>query len=339
MSYLDDLVAEPWRFDLLAALRRFERENPGKPRIGDAATLSDEYVVVSQNPYLEFPASNLESAVVEAGGRVRLVARFLGMFGPQGALPLSTTHESYLWLQELDEAFPRFADIFQRRFIALFYRAWADPRPIAQNDRPDADRFLAYIGSMIGVSAPSVHEADSIPTFAKLEYAGLIAPRVKSASRLRSLIAGLFGVKVEIEQFVGTWLTFDKSECSRLGAKQSNLGLDLILGASMFSVSDKFRIRVFVKDFEHYLRFLPGADLAATLGDAVFFYIGEELDWDLELAIPTGEITPVSLGKGAKLGWTSWMSPDWSDPGELRADARFHVVDRMADARASAPAN
>jgi len=94
MTFREELVAEPWRFDLLATLRRLERENADKPRVGDAATLADEYVVVSQNPYLEFPASNLEAAVVEPSGRARLVARFLGMFGPQGALPLTTTEES-----------------------------------------------------------------------------------------------------------------------------------------------------------------------------------------------------------------------------------------------------
>ena len=156
MTFRDELVAEPWRFDMLATLRRFERENADKPRIGDAAKLAEEYLVVSQNPYMEFPASNLEGAVVEPSGRMRLVARFLGMFGPQGALPLTTTEESYLWLLERDDAFPRFADIFQRRFIALFFRAWADARPIAQNDRPGQDRFRAYIGSMIGVGTPLV---------------------------------------------------------------------------------------------------------------------------------------------------------------------------------------
>jgi type VI secretion system protein ImpH len=64
MSYSDQLVAEPWRFDLFDVLRRFEREHPQKPRIGDAATLDDEFVVVTQNPYMEFPASTLEGALV-----------------------------------------------------------------------------------------------------------------------------------------------------------------------------------------------------------------------------------------------------------------------------------
>jgi len=334
VSFRAELLAEPWRFDMFATLRRFERENAGKPRLGDAATLAEEYLVVSQNPYMEFPASNLDGALVEPSGRMRLIARFLGMFGPEGALPLTTTEESYQWLLERDDAFPRFADIFQRRFIALFFRAWADARPIAQNDRPGEDRFRAYIGSMIGVGAPLFRDADSLSDFAKMEYAGLLAPRVKSASRLRALLSGLFGTRVEIDEFVGAWLTLDAGERSRLGARQSRLGSDCVLGASMFSVSDKFRVRVFVRDFAQYQRFLPGSDHAREIGDAVFLYVGEEYDWDMELAIPAGEITPVRLGKGAKLGWTSWMAPNWSKTDEtIRKDARFHVVSRLAHER------
>ncbi len=340
MSFRAELVAEPWRFDMFATLRRFERENADKPRFGDAATLAEEYLVVSQNPYMEFPASNLDGAVIEPSGRMRLIARFLGMFGPQGALPLTTTEESYLWLLERDDAFPRFADIFQRRFIALFFRAWADARPIAQNDRPAEDRFRAYIGSMIGVGTPLYRDADSLSDFAKMEYAGLLAPRVKSASRLRSFLSGLFGVRVEIDEFVGAWLTLDASERSRLGARLSGLGSDCVLGASMFSVSDKFRVRVFVRDFAQYERFLPGSDFARQVGDAVFLYVGEEYDWDMELAIPAGEITPVRLGRGAKLGWTSWMAPNWSKTDQtIRKDARFHVVSRLARERETAHDN
>lgn len=334
MSYLDQLIAEPWRFDLFNVLRRFERERPQKPRIGDAATLGDEFVVVSQNPYMEFPASTLEGATLEASGRMRLIARFLGMFGPQGALPLTTTEESYIWLLERDDAFPRFVDIFQRRFLALFFRAWADPRPIAQNDRPGEDRFRTYVGSMIGVGTPPYRNVDTISDFAKMEFAGLMAPKAKSASRLRSLIAGLFGVKVEIDEFVGSWLSFDKHECTQLGANQSRLGGDCILGSSIFSVIDKICIRVFVKDIVQYERFLPGPDLAQQIADAVFLYLGEEFDWDMELAIPAGEITPVRLGRGAKLGWTSWMAPNWSRTDQtIRTDARFHVVSRLAHNR------
>ena len=328
-----ELEAEPWRFDLLAVLRRLERENPAKPRIGEARRLADEFVEISQNPYLEFPDSNLEAAAGEPNGRMRLMARFLGMFGPQGALPLTTTEEAYGWLLERDDAFPRFVDLFQRRFLALFFRAWADARPIAQHDRPDEDRFRAYIGAMIGIGTPAFRDADSISDFAKLPYAGLLGARVKSASRLRAFLASYLETRVEIEEFVGSWLELDSAERTRLGSANSRLGEDCVAGASMYTVSDKFRIRVFVRDIEHFREFLPGSPVARQIADAVYLYLGLEYDWDMEIAIPAGEITPVRLGRDARIGWTSWMSPNWAKTDEtFRRDARFHVVSRLESA-------
>ena len=337
MSFSDELAAEPWRFDWLAVMRRLERAHPDKPRIGDSAARAQDFVTVSQNPYMEFPDSTIEAAGKDAAGRQRIVARFLGMFGPQGALPLTTTDEAYAWLRARDDAFPRFVDIFQSRFLALFFRAWANARPIAQNDRPAQDRFRDYVGSVIGLGVDWLKDRDSVHDFVKLEYAGLLAPRVKSSSRLRFFLTGLVGSRVEIEEFVGVWLTLDESERSRLG-QQCGLGTDCMLGSSAFSVSDKFRIRVYVRDFAHYEQFLPGAPLAQQIADAVFAYVGDEFDWDLELAIPCGEARATRLGGGARLGWTGWMAPNWAKTDERwRKDARFHLVSRRG-ARAAAPA-
>ena len=340
MTFRAELVTEPWRFDLLAVLRRLERENPQKPRIGNARNLADEFVTLGQNPYFEFPDSNIEAASVEPAGLVRLKTRFLGMFGPQGALPLTTTQEAYDWLRERDDAFPRFVDVFQRRFLALFFRSWSDAHPVAQNDRPEEDRFRVYIGSMIGIGTPAFRDANSISDFAKLQFAGLLAARVKSASRMRSFLSSLLQARVEVDEFVGTWLPFDPAERTRLGSANSRLGEDCVAGASMFSVSDKFRVRVFVRDIEHFKRFLPGSPLAEEIADAIFLYVGAEYDWDMELAIPAGEITPVLLGKDVQLGWTSWMAPNWAKMDEtIRRDARFHVVSRLAQQRRASKAN
>jgi type VI secretion system protein ImpH len=331
MTLREELVAEPWRFDLFSVLRRLERENPRKPRIGFSRTLAEEFVTLCQDPYLEFPDANIEAAEAGPSGRLRLMVKFLGMFGPQGALPLTTTHEAHGWVNERDDAFARFVDVFQRRFLELFFRAWADARPIAQNDRPAEDRFRAYIGSMIGIGTPAYYDADSITDFAKLGFAGLLAPRVKSSSRLRSFLTKLLSARVEIAEFVGAWLKLDESERTHLGRANASLGEDCICGANIYGVNDKFRVRVFVRDIHHFREFLPGSPLAQEIADAIFLYIGEEYDWDMELAIPAGEITPVRLGEGVQLGWTSWMSPNWSKTDEtIRTDAHFHVVSRLA---------
>ena len=337
MSFLDELAAEPWRFDWFAVMRRLERAHPDKPRVGDSASRAQDFVTVSQNPYMAFADSTIEAAGKDGAGRDRIVARFLGMFGPQGALPLTTTDEAYAWLRARDDAFPRFVDIIQSRFLALFFRAWADARPIAQNDRPEQDRFRDYVGSVIGLGVDWLKNRDSVHDFVKLEYAGLLAPRAKSSSRLRFFLTGLVGSRVEIDEFVGVWLTLEESERSRLGLR-SGLGTDCMLGSSGFTVSDKFRIRVYARDFAHYEQFLPGADLAEQIADAVYAYLGDEFDWDLELALPCGEARAARLGGGAKLGWTGWMAPNWAKTDERwRKDARFHLISRRG-ARASAPA-
>jgi type VI secretion system protein ImpH len=329
VSYASDLEQEPWRFDFFTVMRRIERSFPDRARIGDSSSRRDEYATLAQDPYLDFPASNLAKVDRDAVGRLRLFVKFLGLLGPQGALPLATTQETYQWWLVRDDAFPRFLDIFNHRYIQLFFRAWADARPIAQHDRPKLDRFQAYVGSMAGMGSELYRGLDSVPDAGKLAFAGLLAPQAKSASRLKSFISGLFGVEADVDEFVGSWLAFDEGERTVLGKKGSTLGVDTLIGGSVFSVQDKIRVRIHVKTLKEYASFLPGGRRCEQLADAVFFYLGDQFDWDVELALPAGEAEAMKLGKAGRLGWTGWMSPNWAATDQReRADARFHPANR-----------
>ena len=68
-------------------------------------------------------------------------------------------------------------------------------------------------------------------------------------------------------------------------------------------------------------------DLCEPLADAVFFYIGDQLDWEAELAIPAGKVVPARLGSFGRIGYTCWMSPNWAAQDEYRRDARFHPAE------------
>jgi type VI secretion system protein ImpH len=261
-------------------------------------------------------------------------ARRLGLLGPQGALPLATTEEARGWSAMRDEAFARFLDILNHRFLQLFYRAWGDARPIVQHDRPEADRFVTYVGAMIGLGSPPFRNIDTVPDLAKLAFAGLMGPQAKSAARLRALIAGLFGVRVEIEQFAGTRLTIEENERTLLGARNGTLGVDTVVGAAVYSVQDKIRIRIYTDDLAEYVRFLPTGDRCEPLADAVFFYVGDQLDWEVELALPSREVAPVKLAGFGQIGWTSWMSPEWVGlERPYRCDARFHPAEILRQKR------
>lgn len=332
------LARKPGGHDLFTLLRRLERDHPDQPRIGDSATRRDEFVGLGEDPFLAFPDSNISRASCTPEGQIRLFVRFLGLLGPQGALPLSITDEAQGWWLARDEAFPRFLDLFNNRFLQLFFRAWADARPAAQADRPQEDRFVAYVGSSVGLGSAPYRGRDALPDSAKLAFAGLLAPQVKSASRLRAAVAGIFGVAAEIDQFVGTRLVFEPEDRTRLGQQHAGLGRDLLLGAGVFSIEDRFRLRIVAADLADYRRFLPTGQACEALADLVFFHLGEELDWELELALPERAIEPVSLGRSGELGYTSWIVRR-PDPAAttLRRDARLHPADRMRARRAGAP--
>ena len=247
VTFLRNLVEEPWRFDYFSVLRHLERSSKDRPRIGDSASRRDEYVSLGQDPYMDFPASNLARVEQDEAKPLKVFVKFLGMLGPQGALPLATTEEAYHWLLDRDDAFARFLDIFNNRFIQLFFRAWADSRPIAQHDRPDADRFLDYVGSMIGTGSAIFRGLDSIPDATRAGFAGLIGAQAKSASRLADWIRGMFRVEAEVEEFVGSRLMFEPTEWTILCVRYTTLGEDTLVGRGVFSVQDKIREKKFLQ--------------------------------------------------------------------------------------------
>jgi type VI secretion system protein ImpH len=334
VSLPPEFEREPFRFDFYALMRRVERSFPDKPRIGDSASWREEIVSLGEDPYLDFPASSVAKIDRDAQARLRVFVKFLGLLGPQGALPIATTEEAYGWWLARDDAFPRFLDVFNHRFLQLFYRAWADARPIAQHDRPRSDRFVTYVGAAIGIGSPVYRDLDTVPDLRKLGFAGLLAPQAKSASRLRNFLQGLFGVETEIEQFVGSWLVFDPADRTLLGRHYCRLGEDALVGQSVFSVQDKIRVRLTTTSLAEYERLLPSGDLSEPLADAVFFYVGEEIAFDVELAIDARQVKPLELGRFGRLGWTTWVSPRPPEEGtQIRRDARFHPAERLSRRR------
>ncbi len=330
MSYRDGLKTEPWRHDFFVTMRELERSAQNKPRIGTSTVSPEDVVRLGQDPFLEFPASNLSEYIAHDDGIPEIRTRFLGFFGPQGALPLTTTVEAYTWMQQHDPSFARFTDIFGNRFQQFFYRAWADARPIAQYERPTADRFFRYVGTAAGIGTEAFRDRDRVNDIAKVGFAGLIGAQVKSASRLAQLLSGVFGIAVSILERIGMWLVFEPSDCMALGSHGGSLGSDAVLGTRAYSINDKIRIRIDATTLEQYKRFLPTGDLSEKLTDLVFFYLGHRFDFDVELGLRADLAPPVRLGQSGELGWTAWIAPQKPAEGEVTyiRDARFSPMER-----------
>ena len=311
--------------DFLDLLRELEGANIDHPRIGQSGSRQQEIVLLGQEPHIDFSDDNVMTIGATSDGKPTVVSRFLGLMGPQGALPLHTTYEARHWLNMRDPSFARFADLFNNRFLQLYYRAWANARPAVQADRPKDNQFTVYLGSAIGIGTWPTQNRDSINDFTKLALAGLLAPAVKSASRLESMLSWMFNVATAVEQFVGSWLPLDRQEQAVLSKGNCSLGVDSLVGSSAFSLHDTFRIKIAVRNLQEFESFLPSGKHFRQLADAVLFYAGSTYIYDVMIGIPENQTRPVQLGTFGRLGWTSWTTkPNTVGSDTTRWDCRFH---------------
>lgn len=306
------LQEDPWRFDALDLMRRLEAAYPELPRIGRGATLAQDIVVPRQEPFMVFPVSNVTRIGLHPDRAHDLQIRFMGYFGPQGALPLAVTAEAHQWLTRHDDpSFARFADIFATRFVQLFYRAWADARPVVQADRPHDDRFRVWLGALIGLGSPALQDRDSLPDTVRLGLAGPMSGRVRSATRLRQCLHQILEMGITLEEHVGSWLEFDPEDTSRLGQQASQLGQTLCLGTRAYSLSDKLRLTLHCEDLDMYNRYLPGQPLCRRLADFLHGWLGQTMEVEIALSLPAHLVPATRLGQAGQLGWSAFsLSPD-----------------------------
>lgn len=324
MTWRQELAEKPWLHSFLWALMRHEAISDDKPRLGDSSARREEYLDLGQVPHFDFAASNVASySPPTASEKARLRVKFMGMLGPMGPLPSSTTEEALTWYAKRDEAFVRFLDIFNNRFLQLFYRAYADARPAVHAMRPADDRFRDYVGSAIGIGNKTWRDLDSLPDFQKLEFSGLLGHRSLSASQIEGLVAGIFQLQSEVDQLVGSTLPVREAEQTRLGAAFSALGRDVMLGSQAISVDTKFCLRLFPETLDNYEKFLPGGEWSQRLVDTIVNAVGFEYEWDVELVLPDTEPEPTCLGKFGQLGWTSWVRAPDKEPTNSVVRTRF----------------
>lgn len=323
---LDELLSEdPYRFGFFQVLRRIECLHRDRPRIGEARRLAEEYLRLGQDPSLEFAPATLSSYQRQGRRHPRIGVAFMGLFGPNGPLPLHLTEYAHDRIQHAhDRTFASFADIFHHRMLSLFYRAWAQAQPAVSFDRPEEDRFGEYVASLMGLGMPAFKQRDAAPDLAKLYYCGHYSLQTKNESGLRSLLADYFEVPVRINEFQGSWIEIPEPEWTRLGESEetATLGISTIVGSRLWDRQLKFRVVCGRMGLEDYARLLPGSPSLPRMKALVRNYIGDEFVWDLQLILKHEEIPELELGGSARLGLTSWLisKPPTRDADELVLD-------------------
>jgi type VI secretion system protein ImpH len=308
---LQALEDTPYRFGLFAALRYLECVYSDKPRIGEAARPADEALRLGQEPSLAFAPSTVATFKRGPAGRPNYLATYyFGLFGPNGPLPLHLTEHAHgRELNHDDPTFRRFADIFHHRFLSFFYRAWANSQPTVSLDRAEGRRFDVYVGSLVGIAAPEFRSRDSVPDEAKLAFAGRLGLATRPAEGLIGLLEEFFGLTFAVREFAGEWLRLPKKGWLALGGQEetATLGINSVLGSSVWSCQHSFRLRCGPLTFAEFSRMLPGQSSLAKLRDFVRNYLGDEFKWAVNLVLRKAEVPQCQLGVASRLGWTTWL--------------------------------
>jgi type VI secretion system protein ImpH len=316
------LAQSPEEHHVFQALRLIEAAHPDRPRLGESRRPREDPVRLGQEAELAFPTSSIASYTPGSGKRpARLVNRFFGLFGPHGPLPLHLTEYARdRYRNHRDRTFVAFVDMLTHRMMSLFYRAWAVGQPAPSFDRDD-DPMARKVAAISGYHADSLLGRDALPDLARLYYSGFYAQSSRSPEGLVAIVQSFFDVPVEIEEFIGSWLVLEPDDRWQLG-KGGGLGQSSNLGEKVWTRADKFRLRIGPVGREQYERLLPGGESLDRLRAAVRNYMGDALDWDVNLILKGDEVPRAALDGTTRLGMTSWLlsRKDWDDYDEDRPD-------------------
>jgi type VI secretion system protein ImpH len=315
------LAEKPYGFDFFRAVRLLETRFPDWPHLGNSLTPRQDPIRFKQRPSLAFAPSTLDGFASAGNDRPpSLFVNFLGLFGPNGPMPLHLTEYAHDRQRNAhDGSLVGFCDIFHQRLLSLFYRAWAVNQKSVDMDRPRESRFAIYIGSLFGIGTESLLDRDAVPDWAKLYYSGRLVSQARNADGLEAIIADYFGLPTAIEPFSGQWVTLPENSICRLGAspETGSLGVTTIVGARIWDCQLKFRIRLGPMTLSDVYRLLPTGESFRRLKTWVLNYVNQELYWDAQLVVKREEVPGTCLGQAGLLGWTAWIR---SKPFEHDAD-------------------
>lgn len=321
----EKLATEPYRFEFFQAVRLLEVLFPDRTPVGKFAHPSGEVVHFSANPSLAFPASQIQAIDEVKDGPARLTVNFMGLIGPEGALPNPYTTLIIERLRASDTAPRDFLDIFNHRIISLFYRAWRKYRFDVAGEHAERERFSRHLLSLVGLGTEGLQNRQVVPDNAMIYYAGLLSQHPRSAQALQQILTDYFDVPVEIEQFVGDWYSLDtETQCQFAEGTNASeeLGFGAVVGDAVWNQQSKVRIILGPLNLERYVEFLPDGEAWEPLQDWVRFFSNEEWDFEVKLILEREHVPTCELGveeaAGPQLGWVSWLknAPFRRDPDD-----------------------
>lgn len=307
--YLDELSKNPeelYQQGFAPLLRYLDANAPLAARIGYSVSPKQDSARFGQTALLHFHSSPFTQVSFETtNGDYKLKNSYWGMLGINGPLPTHLTEYAIERNHRLkDKTFTEFLDVFNHRFISLFYRAWADAEPCVSHDRPNEDHFKNKITSISGEESPA-QDAFEQNKHVHQYLAGLFSQKNRSSAVLSQLLSEFLSLEVSITPFAGRWYDLNAAEITRLGAKNSSLGIDCIAGTRTYQRSFNFLITIGPVDYTEYLGLLNNKQRLESLIALTQKAVGQEYEFALDIVLKPYQTKPSYLG-ATQLGINSW---------------------------------
>lgn len=307
LTHFERLKAEPQAHHIFLALRILEAEYADRPRLGESRRPREDAVRLGQEARMAFPPSTIRAFTPPGAKPGKLVNRFFGFFGPHGPLPIHMTeHARERQINEKDGTFVAFADMLTHRIMSLMYRAWVTGHPAVDFDRGAGTDFENHVAALSGHHGAGLRDRDAMPDLAKRHFAGLLGAGTRNAEGLVAILSTFFSAPVRIEEWVGSWLELEPDDQWELG-KGGGLGQTTSIGTRVWSRSAKFRLIIGPVSLDEYERLLPGRSSMDKLAAIVRNYVGDALDYDVNVVLRAKDVPAATLGGSTRLGQTSWI--------------------------------
>jgi type VI secretion system protein ImpH len=321
---LKALQEEPFDFDFFQAVRLLTYLLPDRKPVGRFSDPGKETVRFGAATELGFPPSQIASLELPEGKQPEMDLNFMGLTGPHGVLPLYYSSLLRERIRAGDGSLRAFLNIFNHRAVSLFYRAWEKHHFTVGYERKEEDPVSPHLMDIIGLGTPALASRQAISDEALLFRCGLLGMHARSASGLRALLIDYFDVPVEIEQFVGRWHAIDKdTQCcfGETGSDSERLGFGTVIGDEIWDQQSGLRVRLGPLALNQYIEFLPDGSAHQPLRAVIRFFVGNDLDCEVQLVLKKDEVPRCELGNESpaapRLGWLTWAK---SEPSLRDAD-------------------
>ncbi|PKH20867.1 type VI secretion system baseplate subunit TssG [Enterobacterales bacterium CwR94] len=315
-----------YKSGFISVLRRLAAQRTDLPNPGTALLPSEECFRLGQSAHMAFAPREV-AEVQELGGKTHLELFGLGVWGPQGAMPLHLTELAYSRAESHDNTLNHFVDLFHHRALSHFWRAWFVSQDTASLDRRSDERFSFYVGSLVGMS-PNELAGSELPLHPRLASSAHLIREARNPEGLVGALHYYFEVPVQIREYTHQWIVLQASDQTQLGSISGAmlLGDGAILGEQVQDRQHKFQLTFGPLSLQQYLRFSPWGQDLPVLREWVRNFVGFEYAWEVILVLAADEVPCAVLGESHQLGYTSWLErEDSSTPlAGMRFDPETH---------------